>query len=59
MGHVVTLSNPENFQICVSNPFQGALKPFNALVCFNLFASFLCNFMPRSGCSALHGVNPN
>lgn len=22
-------------------------------------ASFLCNFMPRSGCSALYGVNPN
>ena len=22
-------------------------------------AFFSCNFMPRSGCSALHGVNPN
>ena len=29
-------------------------------VCFNLFVPFFpCNSMPRSGCSALHGVNPN
>ena len=29
-------------------------------VCFNsFFASFFCNSMPCSGCSALHGVNPN
>ena len=29
-------------------------------VCYNLFcASFSCNSMPRSGCSALHEVNPN
>ena len=29
-------------------------------VCFNLCcASFSCNFMSRSGCSALHGMNPN
>ena len=27
-------------------------------ICFNLFVLFSCNSMPRSGCSALHGVNP-
>ena len=25
----------------------------------HLFSSFSCNFMPRSGCSVLHGVKPN
>ena len=29
-------------------------------ICYNLFCtSFSCKSMPHSGCSALHGVNPN
>ena len=28
-------------------------------MCFNLFALLFCNSMSCSGCSALHGVDPN
>ena len=46
--------------------FKSRITSFNSRfflnrfpVCLNLFcASFSCNSMPRSGCSALHGVNP-